>query len=382
MSLNNILHISQSDLFHQSRIYKIVNTQAKNEKINKIFVVGIKKNKKSKITEKFSKKVELIRLDLVFRKISKNYLTYSLILFEYLFRIIALVKKKKINIISIHNVFLIPLAIYFKYLHSCKIIYDTHELETEAISVKGVKKIIAKFFEKIFIKKFDHIFVTSNEISNWYKKKYKIENISTIFNCLSYKKFINSNYLRKKFKIKKNEKIFIYLGALSHGRGIDIILNTFSKLSNKKAKVIFIGYGKNKDKILDYASSNKNIFFHDAVRYKEIINISSSADFGLSLIENTCLNEQLMLPNKIFEYAASGVTTITSNLLQSAKFVKNNNLGHVINLNEKNLKKIINLILYKNISKKKKQLLKFSKRYSWIFHEDEINKVYNSIINI
>ena len=236
MSLNNILHISQSDLFHQSRIYKIVNTQAKNERINKIFVVGIKKNKKSKITEKFSKKVELIRLDLVFRKISKNYLTYSLILFEYLFRIIALVKKKKINIISIHNVFLIPLAIYFKYLHSCKIIYDTHELETEAISVKGVKKIIAKFFEKIFIKKFDHIFVTSNEISNWYKKKYKIENISTIFNCLSYKKFINSNYLRKKFKIKKNEKIFIYLGALSHGRGIDIILNTFSKLSNKKEK--------------------------------------------------------------------------------------------------------------------------------------------------
>ena len=89
---------SQSDLFHQSRIYKIVNTQAKNERINKIFVVGIKRNKKSKITEKFSKKVELIRLDLVFRKISKNYSTYSLILFEYLFRIIALVKKKKLTL--------------------------------------------------------------------------------------------------------------------------------------------------------------------------------------------------------------------------------------------------------------------------------------------
>ena len=380
MIKNNFLHIFQSDLLHQSRLYKIIKTQSKNKNINKIFAVGIKKDKKLDVTEKFLKKVKLKRMDLLFSKLSKNYLSYTLKSLEYLIRNIIFVKKHNINIISIHHVFLIPFAIYFKYFHSCKIIYDTHELETEAVSIKGYKKLIAKFLEKNFIKQFDHVFVTSDEIFKWYKKKYQIKNMTKIFNCLYFRKLKKKNYLRKKFKINSKRKIFIYLGALSDGRGIDIILETFSKLKNKNAVVIFIGYGKNKDKIKNYAKANTNIFFHDAVEFKDILQVSSSADFGLSLVENTCLNEQLMLPNKIFEYVASGIPVITSNLMQSAKIVKKNKLGYVIKPSPKTLKKLVMRLIEKEIFLNRFELLQFSKNYSWKFNEIKINKILDTII--
>ena len=64
-------------------------------------------------------------------------------------------------------------------------------------------------------------------------------------------------------------------------------------------------------KIVKEASKlNSNIHFHEAVSQTEIINVTSSADVGLSLITNDSLNHDYCLPNKVFEYIHSGILCI------------------------------------------------------------------------
>jgi hypothetical protein len=65
-------------------------------------------------------------------------------------------------------------------------------------------------------------------------------------------------------------------------------------------------------------------------------NITSSADYGLNITENTCLSRYYALPNKIFEYVMARIPIIVSNDYERGRFVKENQIGFVVENTEIN----------------------------------------------
>ena len=57
------------------------------------------------------------------------------------------------------------------------------------------------------------------------------------------------------------------------------------------------------------------IFFIDSVPYEKLSAFSNSADIGVSVIQPISKSYENALPNKLFEYAVSGLPVICSNLL-------------------------------------------------------------------
>ena len=158
----------------------------------------------------------------------------------------------------------------------------------------------------------------------------------------------DTNYLRKKFNISNKTKIFLYIGILSKGRGIDLALQFFLK-TKKDAVIIFLGYGELTEKIINLSSSSKNIFFHKAVKHKNVVPIAKSADFGLCLIENVSLSDYFSLPNKLFEYTFAGLPVVASNFPDISKLVKKYNLGICTDVDFDSFASVLDLIVSENI---------------------------------
>ena len=276
------------------------------DKFKNIYLSGIGQNK-----HKFKN---------ISSKFKQIYLTKNKNIFLWIVKNIYYFRKKKISMINVHSVGALPLGVMLKFINSSILIYDAHELESETNSKSKFYKFIARLIEYFFIKFVDHTFVVSQSISNWYKKKYNVKKPYVIFNTPQYKKISKKNLFRKKFKIKTSQKIFLYQGGLSKGRGISEILKVFSTRHCEKSALVLMGEGPMLKLVKFYANNYSNIFYHPPVSYNSLQYYSSSADFGFSLIQNTCLSHYYCLPNKLFEYCNGGIPPIVSNLKEMKKY--------------------------------------------------------------
>ena len=108
-------------------------------------------------------------------------------------------------------------------------------------------------------------------------------------------------YFHKKYNISSEKTIFIYVGNLGKGRGIETILETF-KDKELNADIVFLGFGELSEKIKATSKNFSNIHLHDAVNHEKVSTLLRSADVGLCIIENVSLSDYYCLPNKLFEY--------------------------------------------------------------------------------
>jgi len=302
-------------------------------------------------------------------------------LFKFLNLSINLIKESfKYDILHIHEISLLPLAVLIKKLNGIKIVYDCHEYETETHHLRGKKKSLFKFIERKFITHVDETIVVSNSISNEYKRLYNIDRISTVHNTPYYEEYKKSNRFREEFDIKDDIKIYIYQGGLSEGRGIEKYIEIFKILKDHKCCLILMGYGPMEDEIKQIVQESENIYFQEAVSISEIQSYTSSADYGLNVTDNTCLSRYYALPNKLFEYIMARVPVIVSNDYERGSFVRNNNLGFIVDdTSIETIQKMILKSLEYDKSSFFENLDKIASEYNWERESKKLIQLYKKI---
>ena len=270
---------------------------------------------------------------------------------------------------------------FLKFFLNKKVVYDCHELETEKYGLNGIRKKIAKITEKVLIKYTDLVVVVSESIHDWYLKEYNLKNVIIVKNT-PYTKFEgDSEYFRKKFKIPIDNKIILYLGGLFEGRNINKLLKEFDQIKNSKLSLIFMGYGTMENQIKKYAQINKNIYLHNAVEIKNILEYASSADIGIAYMKNGSLNDDFCLPNKFFEYIFSGLPVITSNTPDMARIINKYNIGTTISkIDSVNLINAIKKVEEIDKSDLKKSLLKAYFHLNWNVQENNLLKAFKELL--
>jgi glycosyltransferase involved in cell wall biosynthesis len=369
----NNFHIYYSDIIHESRIFKIVSSLEKATIFDKIFIIG-RKNEISKNTEELTSDIRICRLGLPPNFFIKNFLFAAVI---WYLEVIAQIVKEKPICINIHSASLIPLGIVSKiFFPKIILIYDTHELETETNGASLIKKTLRKVIEFFGLRFFNHIFTVSPSISNWYKLRFKSIDVSTVMNCPLKFKFFRSNYLRNHFLIDNEKIIFLYQGIYMPGRGIDKLIRSLQKLPDH-AVLVLLCYGSKIDDLRKISEKNPRIFFHHAVSYEKIMKVTSSADCGISFIENTCLSNYYSLPNKLFEYVQARVPVIVSPTLDQSKFVLSEKIGIV----SRDFSEVALTNACKKFMKLPKNhflipLIKAANKYNWLHQETNLYKPY------
>lgn len=376
------VHITLTHFSHESRVIKEINSLLKHGVASQVVVVAIWKPGLKK-SERIANNIKVIRVNPYLVYVIKKLTGIGEISFIKLLNILlsCYVFFLKPNIVNIHHVNALGIVRLKSVLKGCHFIYDAHELETETQSSVGRLKVFRQKLEKRFMPLVDHTFVVTPSIENWYREKYQIERITTVMNTpLKHGNLINEDIFRRRFKIDKNDTIFIYNGSLFDGRGIRILLEVFEQIPNKSSHIVFMGEGELKGLILGFEKRTNNIHFHEAVEPSKVIEYTASADVGISLIENVCLSYYYCLPNKIFEYTMAEIPLIVSNMMDMSNYVLNNKVGIVAESNS--VSDVTQCVeeMSRDKARFKNALLKAKDEYNWENEEKKMIQAYESLL--
>lgn len=326
------------------------------------------------------------RIPLKTRRLSKNLFFQSIKYMEFFFKIYRYLKQRQVWLIQIHSLDLLPLGVLLKVLLKTKLVYDAHELETERIHLRGIRKRLGKVVEHIFIRWTDSVIVVNDSIAAWYKHSYPITHPITIMNIPDTHKMSgssiqnNSNVLHKHFNISNNDLIFIYLGNFSVGRGIKRLLKIFQKVSQDR-HIVFMGNGILEKVIAKEAHETPNIHLHPPVSFEKIIPITSGADIGVCFIENICLSYYYSLPNKFFQYLFSGLPIISYDSPEQKRILTKYQCGWSFEEdNDDSFSHFINTIKREQILRKKVCVLETIKVFSWETEASKLISIYYNLL--
>ena len=304
---------------------------------------------------------------------------------EYIYRTYKNYIKEDVDVVHCHDLTALPVGFLFKVFGSrkIKVVYDAHEYETEMNGLGKMRKIFYKILERSLIKYADVVITVSKKIGEEYQLLYGIEEPIIIYNC-PWKREITSNYdlFREKFKIRKEQIIFLYQGIVSKGRGVEILLETFSKMDTDNAVIVFMGFGPLEEEIKNCSSKFSNIYFQEAVRPPKFLDFTASADYGLSFIEDISLSDRYCLPNKLFEYINAGIPVICSNLPEMKKFVEENGIGVIAKkITMDGLEEAISRIQNLDKISLRRKVSDVSEDYCWEAQGMRLLKTYEKLLN-
>lgn len=236
----------------------------------------------------------------------------------------------KPTLIHVNDCYVLPIAALIRVFTGSRILYDAHELESETNGISPNMRRVVNFIEKSCWNSVDVLVTVSPSIQNWYARKLSVKPSSVVLNSPHLRSKIATqqyeNYFREKFNLAEESRIFLYLGNLERGRGINTILETFTR-TPKNHVIVFMGSGSLENQISEFSKDNPNILMHAPVRHDLVVDFAKSADFGICLIEDVSLSDRFCLPNKLFEYIFSGLPVIASNLPDMRKLIQEFEVG-------------------------------------------------------
>lgn len=235
-------------------------------------------------------------------------------------------RKSDITVINCHSLAALPMCRMLAALTSARLIYDTHELETETLVMTGAKRRAAKALERALIGSVDHTFVVGRKIEEWYRETYDGIVIDTLYNLPARADDtlrLEPDYFHQRFDLPTGTTVVLYQGVLAPGRGIEPILQACSDFADDSWVFVAMGYGEWTDRIAEIASLRNNVFLHRAVPPEEVLAYSRAADIGLSMIDGrSCLSYELSAPNKLHQYLYVGLPVVVSDLPEQRLLVE------------------------------------------------------------
>jgi glycosyltransferase involved in cell wall biosynthesis len=380
-SVNNRVnvHIHHTTFEYDSRIFKISGTLAEAEIFTKIILMGVRKRDLLEV-QSLDKRRVIHRIKILSSSLTGKFgkiVSHIEWQFKLFLKILLL---KQVDVIDAHSLSVLPLTVLLKKIKKAKLIYNAHELETETLNSRGVRKLVSKWLEKWLIGAADQVILVSDSIADWYKGRYKLENISVVKNIPLFQErpTQQTNNIKKILNIIDDDILFIYQGGIARGRNIEEILNLFAK-ANCDRHIVFIGSGNEVEKVKDYQRQFSNIHYLPAMPFEQLMQHTMGANVGIHLIETNCLNHIYCLPNKIFEYLHAGIPIFVRDIPELATIVKKNNCGWLAPSNFTEMLNFINQLTLAEINLKREQARKCCRLYSWENEGKVVSALYSNL---
>lgn len=375
----NILHLTHTDIEYDNRIIKQISVLSSNESYNVAgYGYALTKNRLLKSKTPSSYQIKSYKYF--------GFLDYLPRLFKHAFVLIEINIKHVINgflfrpkCVHCHDTMVLPAGVILKIICGSNLIYDAHELESQK---NGQSKILSKFTYLIewCAWRFVDFFITvSPSIIEWYdrklgKKPNEIILNSPVYNEIDKRKSSKELYLNEIYGIAESEKIFIYLGIIGKGRGIEMYLDIFES-EGVSSHIVFIGYGDLVDDVINRSKLCKRIHYHPRIEHERVVEVSQSADVGLAVIEDISLSDFYCLPNKLFEYAFAGIPVLASDFPDMKNMIEEYKLGATTKTDSKSVRDAIISIQEEGLTPSDNDLYPIS----WQFQALKLLNVYKDL---
>jgi glycosyltransferase involved in cell wall biosynthesis len=328
-----ILHISNTDIEADSRIRKELVALSRLPGVQ-VSVLGVPDINEDGAVELDGARYGKVRMVSRVLKVLPRAARYFFELIEFTFKMVVAGLRSTPDIVHCHDTFALPAGWILKRRLGCHLVYDAHELESNKNAQNAILSWATLLIEKVCWKEVDLLISVSDSIIDWYMSNLGTKPSVLVLNSPAIAADSDARfgaqgrgtYFHEKYRIPAGNPVFVYLGLLSPGRGIEICLDAFAA-GPKDAHVVFIGSGRLEQIIAEHSKLHSNIHLHEAVPHDQVVSLVRSADYGLCLIEKASLSDYYCLPNKLFEYCFARVPVLASGFPEISRLVEQYSLG-------------------------------------------------------
>lgn len=301
------LHVYPSTLTNASRVFKISRSLQSSLGFDETHAIGIRVGTLP-ASEEIAPKTIVRRLagsdrGGVLGRILKVALWQPRVYREY--------RLANVAVVAAHNVWVLPLCYRISRRTDAVLAYNPHELETETVAMRGLKRLLARWIERRYVRRANVRSTVNESISDWYETTYRIPRPIAVTN-IPVDAPAGPIDLRSKLGLTGEVLLFAHTGHLTSGRNIPSILDAFAH--SPERHVVFIGEGPLLPQVREAVERYPNIHQIGPVSPESVVAHLRQADVGLCLIEGTSLSLRLSTPNKLFESLAASTPVLATGL--------------------------------------------------------------------
>ncbi len=304
---------------------------------------------------------------------------------DWTWQVFQRLRKVDVRCVNSHSLAVLPLGVLLKVWHKSRLVYDTHEFETEVSTARGITRWVYKALERLFIGRADAVVVVGDFIADWYANRYGIERPLVVRNVPSLSADgppkADPTLWRSKFGIPDAHVIFIYQGGLFQGRRIEQFLRVFAR-SKDDRHILFMGYGELEGRVREMAAQHNNIHFAPAVSPSQVLRHTAGADVGLVGVENACLSYYYSLPNKLFEFISAGIPSLMPKFPEMMRLAKGAGFGWGVGELDEDWLAAVNELSQARIEEGKRAACGAASSLSWQNETAKLQDLYSQPVGV
>jgi glycosyltransferase involved in cell wall biosynthesis len=272
---------------------------------------------------------------------------------------------------------------YYAKKYEIPYVLQSHGSVLPHFQKQGLKKLFDLFFgHKILQDASKLIALTDTEAKQYMQMGIDESKICIIPNGIDLKEYENlpeKGEFRKKYSIRDNEKIILFLGRINKIKGIDLLIDAFSQLKLELNNVKLVIVGPKNDYFSILNENAKNLNLNDSVLFTGPLYGKDKQAAYVDADVYVLPSRYETFPNTVLEACLCETPVIITDRCGISELI-DNKLGYVVEFNEKKLKDSILKIL-----KNEKLKLSFGQngknkvqeKYRW----DEVMKSFESLYN-
>jgi glycosyltransferase involved in cell wall biosynthesis len=233
-----------------------------------------------------------------------------------------------------HDLNTLPLAIGCADRFGGSVVYDSHEVFTEAGATSRLPASARAFMrwrERRWAREASAIITVNDSVASVLRHHLDIPDITVVHNCAN-RPSSNRSPLRERIGVGPSTPVVLYHGSVTIGRGIEALVSAVEDRRLASPHLVVMGYGPRRPHIEKLARSSAaadRIHFLPPVPPTEVTTWVSGADVAAMPIEPTTLNHRLSSPNKLFEAIAAGVPVVGPDFPEFRRIVHDQRRGHL-----------------------------------------------------
>lgn len=305
-----------SDLVTDQRVHKTA--QCLHEQGFDVFLLGRKMKKSAEMPPRDYK---VKRVILPFETSFLFYASYNIWNFFFLLF-------NKVDILHSNDLDTLFPNFLISKLKGVPLVYDSHEYFTGVPEIK--KKPFVRFvwgsIEKYVFPKLKYVYTVNQSIANVYEDLYKVK-VGVVRNV----SLLNQEFLSLQRDSLPEKNTIVYQGMLNMDRGLEEMILAMQYIDN--VQLIIIGGGDVENELHQLVKANNlesKVTFTGKLQYKEMMAITKTATFGISVEKPTNENYIFCLPNKVFDYLHAGIPILTSKLVEIENVVWKYDVGTLL----------------------------------------------------